>query len=168
MSLLSHGPLCGRATCAQATDALVIWQDTRSSHVTGRLYDESFHIKDCVYSFWALQWLVCTLLTLLYVRLVARPQISVSVTSGESQSSDTVAVAQPLSVSSERFRKTQWPGSRRQRRACYWVVRGKAAWLKLNVFWRLITSKLKHSVWLLYEWMKTDAAGFSKRLLTKY
>jgi hypothetical protein len=54
-------------------------------------------------------------------------QISVSDAPGESHWSATVSVAQPLSVTSERYRKTQCGGSRRQLLACLRVARVQAA-----------------------------------------
>jgi hypothetical protein len=107
--MLSHGPLCGRATSVLAT---VRWFG-RTSDVTDTFPSSD---ADCV-SVLTMGTAVARMnaLARLYVTPMGQPQGSVAAAGRESHCSATVVVAQPLSVSAWFF-KTQWPRSRRQLR----------------------------------------------------
>lgn len=120
--LLSLVPLCGRKTNVPATHSHVAWQDTRSTYVTGYAWISTMDLSTsyCLYSFSTLLWLVWTLSEHCVPPMV-RPQERAPAAGGE-QPLLGHSVAQPLTVSPQRFLATQWPGSRRQ-----WVAHVKAA-----------------------------------------
>lgn len=112
--LLSHGPLCGQATSVPAADMQVAWLGTHSSDVTDTYQPPCLHLPAKLTESQLDSGHCCGLCERSVLLQSPRHKEAPQPLAGrarKSHCSTMVAVTQPLSVTSERFHKIQWPGS---------------------------------------------------------